>query len=80
VSSNGGRYHYSDDWETPDTQVINLDFKEGVTMSWEGRSCNGKPVEGSSVGVVFYGEKGSLLIPAGNEYTVFDLKNNVVKR
>ncbi len=35
VSSNGGRYHYSDDWETPDTQVINLDFKEGVSMSWE---------------------------------------------
>jgi predicted dehydrogenase len=79
VSSNGGRYHYSDDWETPDTQVINLDFKEGVTMSWEGRSCNGKPVHGSSVGVIFYGEKGSLFIPGGNEYTVFDLKNNVIK-
>ncbi len=80
VSSNGGRFHYSDDWETPDTQVINLDFKEGVTMSWEGRSCNGRPVEGSSVGVVFYGEKGSLVIPGGDEYTVYDLKNNVVKQ
>jgi predicted dehydrogenase len=79
VSSNGGRYHYSDDWETPDTQVINLDFQEGVTMSWEGRSCNGKQVHGSSVGVIFYGEKGSLFIPGGNEYTVFDLKNNVIK-
>ena len=30
VSSNGGRYRYNDDWETPDTQVINLDFKENV--------------------------------------------------
>lgn len=78
VSSNGGRYRYNDDWETPDTQVINLDF-ENVTMSWEGRSCNGKPIEGSSVGVMFYGSEGSILIPGGNSYTQFDLKGKVVK-
>ncbi len=79
VSSNGGRYRYQDDWETPDTQVINLDFDNGMTMSWEGRSCNGKNIEGSSVGVMFYGEKGSLLIPSGNSYTQFDLDGKVVK-
>ena len=79
VSSNGGRYRYQDDWETPDTQIINLDFDTGVSMSWEGRSCNGKPVEGSAVGVVFYGETGSMLIPGGNSYTIFDLKGKVVK-
>ena len=62
VSSSGGRFRYKDDWETPDTQVINLDFNKGVSMSWEGRSCNGKTIEGSTVGVLFYGEKGSLLI------------------
>lgn len=79
VSSNGGRYRYQDDWETPDTQVINLDFKEGVSMSWEGRSCNGKPIEGSGAGVLIYGEKGSILFPGGNNYTIFDLNNKVVK-
>lgn len=79
VSSNGGRYRYQDDWETPDTQVINLDFDQGISMSWEGRSCNGKNIEGSSVGVMFYGENGSILIPSGNSYTIFDLKSNVVK-
>jgi predicted dehydrogenase len=79
VSSNGGRFRYKDDWETPDTQVINLDFNRGVTMSWEGRSCNGKQVEGSSVGVVFYGEKGSILIPSGNSFTLFDLQGKIVK-
>ncbi len=79
VSSNGGRYRYKDDWETPDTQIINLDFDSDQTMSWEGRSCNGKNIEGSSVGVVFYGENGSLLIPAGNSYTQFDLDGKVVK-
>ncbi len=80
VSSNGGRYHFRDDWETPDTQVINLDFGEGVSMSWEGRSCNGKYIEGTSVGAMFYGEKGSLLIGGGDEFTVFDLQNKVVKQ
>jgi len=79
VSSNGGRYRYADDWETPDTQVINFDFGEGVTMSWEGRSCNGTPIEGSSVGAMFYGEEGTLLLPGGNNYTVFDLKGKVIK-
>ena len=79
VSSNGGRFRYKDDWETPDTQVISLDFEEGISMTWEGRSCNGKYIEGSSVGVEFYGEEGSILISGGNEYKIFDLKNNVVK-
>jgi predicted dehydrogenase len=79
VSSNGGRYHFKDDWEAPDTQVINLDFKEGVTMTWEGRSCNAKSIEGSSVGALFYGEKGSLLIGGGNGYKVFDLNGAEIK-
>ena len=79
VSSNGGRYRYQDDWETPDTQVINLDFADGMSMSWEGRSCNGKPIEDSSVGVMFYGENGSMLIPGGNSYTIFDLEGKLVK-
>ena len=79
VSSNGGRYRYDDDWQTPDTQVINLDFPEGISMSWEGRSCNGKNIEGSSVGVVFYGEKGSMVISGGNDYKIYDLKNNIIK-
>jgi predicted dehydrogenase len=79
VSSNGGRYRYDDDWETPDTQVINLDFDNGTSMAWEGRSCNGKNIEGSAVGVMFYGEKGSILIPGGNSYTMFDLDSNITK-
>ncbi len=79
VSSNGGRYHYNDDWETPDTQIISMDFKEGVSLSWEGRSCNGKPEEGTPVGALFYGDKGSLLISAGSSYKVFDLKGTLVK-
>ena len=79
VSSNGGRLRYKDDWETPDTQIINFDFSENVFMSWEGRSCNSRYNEGSSVGVIFYGEKGSMLMNGGNGYTIFDSDDKFVK-
>lgn len=79
VSSNGGRYRYEDDWETPDTQVINLEFPNNTLMTWEGRSCNGRSVEGVGVGVVFYGEDGSMVIEGGNSYKVYDLNNKLIK-
>lgn len=79
VTSAGGRYRYQDDWETPDTQVIDLEFANNTLISWEGRSCNGKNMEGSSVGVIFYGETGSLLIESGNSYKIYDLKSKLVK-
>jgi len=78
VSSSGGRFHFKDDWETPDTQVITLDFAENVSMVWEGRSCSGRPIDGTSAGVIFHGEKGSLLIN-GNSYLVQDLDEKVIK-
>ena len=79
VNSVGGRFRYQDDWETPDTQVISMNFADGKSMTWEGRSCNGRTVEGAEVGAMFYGEKGSLLITGSNGYTIYDLKNNLVK-
>lgn len=48
-------------------------------MTWEGRSCNGKQIEGSSAGVIIYAEQGSMLFPGGNNYTIFDLDNNILK-
>ena len=79
VSSMGGRYYYKDDWETPDTQVINLEFGNNTSLLWEGYSCSGRNIENSSVGVVFYGDTGSLYISGGNDYIIFDKKNKIVK-
>ncbi|MFN8348140.1 MAG: Gfo/Idh/MocA family oxidoreductase [Spirosomataceae bacterium] len=79
VSSSGGRYRYQDDWEAPDTQVINLEFGKDKFMTWEGRSCNSRNVEGSSVGVSFYGEKGTLEYGGGNAYKIYDLDNKIIK-
>ena len=79
VSSTGGRYRFNDDWQFPDTQVINMAFGKDKMMSWEGRSCNGQTLEGSTVGAFFYGENGSLFIGGGNEYKVYDLKSKLIK-
>ena len=78
VTSNGGRYQFEDDWQTPDTQVIGWDYAEGKTITWEGRSCNGFPVEGLERGSLIYGTEGVALLD-GNNYTVFDKKNKKVK-
>jgi hypothetical protein len=56
-----------------------MEFGDNKFISWEGRSCNGKHNEGSSVGVMFYGENGSILIPGGDSHTIFDLDGKVVK-
>ena len=79
VSSNGGRFHFQDDWEAPDTQVIAWDFPGGKSLSWEGRSCNGQPIEGLSRGSMVYGTEGSALLD-GNDCTIFDKKHKVVKK
>ncbi len=77
VNSVGGRYHYNDDWEAFDTQLITFEC-DGASIVWEGRSCNGSKVEGLDRGVIFYGEKGSL--HTGHDgYTIYDMDGNVLK-
>ncbi|MDX9748568.1 MAG: Gfo/Idh/MocA family oxidoreductase [Paludibacter sp.] len=80
VTSVGGRYFYQDDWETPDTQLIGFEFGNKKSFVWEGRSCNPKTTEGHGVGVIFYGEKGSIVMSGGNEYRVYDMKSNLIKQ
>jgi predicted dehydrogenase len=79
VVSAGGRFAYKDDWETPDTQTITFEFPNNTAIMWEGRSCNGYPGEGSGRGVIFYGEKGTMVIPGGDDYKVYDLENKLIK-
>lgn len=79
VNSTGGRYVHDDDWQFPDTQTVNLEYADKKMITWEGRSCNGRNIEDSSVGCIFYGETGSLVIGGGNDYKVYDLNNKLVK-
>jgi len=78
ITSTGGRFHFKDDWETPDTQMIGWEFAGEKAITWEGRSCNGFPAERLPRGVVIHGTNGTALLE-GNNYTVFDSKNRQVK-
>lgn len=78
VVSAGGRFHFNDDWETPDTQTITYNFPNNTACTWEGRSCNGYNSEGSGRGVIFYGDKGTIVYPGGNSYKIFDEANKLV--
>jgi len=79
VTSTGGRYHFDDDWEFPDTQEAAFEFPGGKTIIWEGQSCNGLATYGRSRGTAILGTTGSVVMDRDG-YVVYDLKNTVVKQ
>jgi predicted dehydrogenase len=78
VASTGGRYQWQDDWQTADTQIISMDYPEGKTISWEGRSCCGFNSEGLDRGVMIYGTEGAALLDS-NSYKIYDKKKKLIK-
>ncbi len=56
-----------------------MQFADNKMISWEGRSCNGQPVEGGGAGVMWFGEKGSILIGDSTSYKVFDLSGKLLR-
>lgn len=77
VTCGGGRFHFEDDQETPDIYVTAFDFP-GKGASWESHSHHSRGFEGSSFGVLFYGDKGSLAI-LGNASKIYDPNNKLVE-
>ncbi len=80
IASNGGRYHYNDDWEFYDVQNVNFDFPDGKSINWEGRSSNGfRFWDGKSRGSLIHGTKGTMFIDRDG-YIAYNLENEEVKR
>jgi predicted dehydrogenase len=76
ITCNGGRYHFDDDQETPDTCIAAYDFG-GKGLSWDASSCN--PRGGENTGfVTWYGDKGRLSV-GSNGYKIFDPKGKQVE-
>jgi predicted dehydrogenase len=78
VTCGGGRYHYQDDQETPDTAVATFDFGDKVAI-WDGSSCHERSADNLSF-VTFYGDQGALAITGGAAYKVFDIKGKEVDK
>jgi len=79
VSAGGGRYHFDDDQETPDTNTAIFDFAGGKSISWEGLSCVMPGGPGAGFGAAFFGEGGSLVIDGGN-YSLRDKRGAEIEK
>lgn len=71
----GGRYHFQDDQETPDTTLATFDFGDCMA-TWEGFSCLNRGQYGTGFGVEFQGEGGTLLL-LDSGWKIFDEKNKL---
>jgi len=76
VSSSGGRYHFTDDWEFYDTIVTNFEYDDKM-ITWEGLSCQGKTTFGRSRGALIHGTEGSVLVDRDG-YQVFSLDDKKI--
>jgi predicted dehydrogenase len=78
VVSTGGRFHFADDWEFPDTQQTTFEFDDGLSIIWQGQSCNGLQTYGRPRGTALLGTGGSVVVDRDG-YVVYDLKNAIVR-
>ena len=75
----GGRYHFDDDQETPDTQTIAWEFANGKQISFENLSCNRHGVDGTGFGASILGTEGSVTIGL-REWIRRDLRGKEIER
>jgi predicted dehydrogenase len=78
VVSSGGRFHFDDDWEFPDSQQATFEFDGGKSIVWQSQSCNGLQMYGRARGTAILGTGGSVVVDRDG-YVVYDLKNAIVK-
>ncbi len=78
VTSAGGRYHFADDWEFPDTQEATFEFADGKRIVWQGQSCNGLKLFDRGRGTAIYGTTGSMVLDRDG-YLLYDVKQTLVK-
>jgi len=76
VTSTGGRYHWDDDQETPDTHSVSFEFGGKCSITWQGLSCNGH----RAGFVTFYGDKGTLEVDSNGKYKLYDMGDHVIEK
>ncbi len=77
VTSSGGRYHWNDDQQTPDTHQVSFEFTGNRAITWQGLSCNRHRGGGF---ITFYGDKGSMELDSDGGHTVYDGGDKVVEK
>jgi len=76
IMSQGGRYGWDDDGETPNTQATSFTYADGSLMTFEVRNLGSfEEADGGSCGNSFFGTEGYYVRRRG----FFDYKNNPIK-
>ena len=70
IHSNGGRYGWDDQAQTPNTQICNFEFDDGSMMVCEIRNLPTNDELGARFGGTFYGTEGYMTITDG-KYEIF---------
>jgi predicted dehydrogenase len=78
VQSIGGRFGYEDDGETPNTQIVTLDYGD-AQLIFEVRGLETEGYRGAKIGVIFHCSEGYLVNPSYTSATAFDLKGEKIK-
>jgi len=80
VQSYGGRFGYQDAGETANTQVCIHQYPNDKRLVFEVRGLKTEPLKGASVGVIFYGSEGMLVIGSYAGGVVYDNDGKEVKK
>ncbi len=78
VVCTGGRYHFDDDQETPDTTLASYDFGS-VGITWDGSSCHPRKPEPLAF-VSIYGSEGKFDFTSGASWTIYDKDGKEVEK
>src|SRR5207244_1510441 len=79
VQSVGGRFGYTDNGETPNTQVTWFDYGDQQLL-FEVRGLRTPNLRGASVGNIYYCANGYMVVPNYTTATAFDLDGNQLQR
>jgi predicted dehydrogenase len=71
VSCSGGKFHFDDDQQTPDTQIVTWEYPE-CQLVYEMRLWAPYSQSGFSNGNIFFGEKGYMVLGAGGWKVVWE--------
>jgi predicted dehydrogenase len=77
VVSYGGRFGYEDAGETANTQVVVHDYGK-KSLVFEVRGLVTRPLKGASVGIIFEGTEGYVVMTSYDSGTAFDKDGNMV--
>ena len=79
VASTGGRWHFEDDQETPDTHTVGFVFEGRKSITWQGHSCNRRSHRKGEF-VTFYGDNGAMEVDSNGAYVIYDPRDKELEK